>query len=254
MRFMSTRGYSQVCPTNGLAIFDVDGTLAQTNAVDESCYARAVTEVLGFTGFSTDWGAYTHSTDDGILSELIRTHGKRAPSLREMRAVRARFIELIGEESRAPSQPWKEVDGARAMLEALPAMGWMVAIATGGWGPSADRKLKCVGISIDAHVDAFSCADDAFARTDIIRWAIRRANPENTLASIPVVYVGDGHWDLQAARVGGYGFVGVGHGERALRLSAAGAKEVLRDYRDLTRFESALQDSLHDGRQVFQRQ
>ncbi|MSR69880.1 MAG: HAD family hydrolase [Phycisphaerales bacterium] len=230
-----------------LVIFDIDGTLAQTNAIDEACYAQAVRDVLGFEGFSTDWGTYKHSTDNGILSELIGTHGRRAATLREMRAVRARFIELIAAESRSPAQMWSAVDGASAMLAQLPAMGWQVAIATGGWGPSARCKLNRVGVSIAGH--AFACADDAFARLDIINMAIHRARDRKFLPDIPVIYVGDGRWDIDAARAGGYGFVGIGQGERALRLISAGSQAVLSDYRDLPKFEGALLDA----RQEFQR-
>ena len=32
--------------TSQLAIFDIDGTLTATNAVDDECYARAVAEML----------------------------------------------------------------------------------------------------------------------------------------------------------------------------------------------------------------
>ncbi len=226
---------------HGLVIFDVDGTLANTNAVDESCYAQAVTEVLGFTGFSTDWGAYKHSTDNGIVSELIVTHGRRAPTLRDLRHVRARFVELIAAESIEPTRAWSEVGGAGAMLDSLSSMGWHLAIATGGWGASARCKLARVGVSIAQH--AFACADDAFARLDIIKRAIHRARGGKYLPEIPVIYVGDGRWDVDAARLGGYGFVGIGQDERASRLTCAGSKAVLRDYRDLPAFERALMDA-----------
>ncbi len=224
---------------HGLVIFDIDGTLTHTNAVDESCYEQAVGEVLGVTGISTDWGAYEHSTDNGILSQIIQTHCGRAPTGRDFRAVRARFIELIGERSRTDPNGWSEVGGAREVVQQLPSMGWQVAIATGGWGPSARCKLERAGIPLAGM--PFACADHAFARVDIIRWAVRRANgTDHKSSNIPVVYVGDGVWDLEAARSGGYGFVGVGHGDRAARLAVAGSSEVLQDYRDRSRFEQAL--------------
>lgn len=232
---------------HSLVVFDVDGTLANTNAVDESCYAQAVTDVLGFTGFSTDWGAYKHSTDNAILSELIYTHGRRAPTLRELRSVRARFVELIESAARSRDHQWSAVEGAAAMLAALPTLGWQVAIATGGWGASAKCKLNRVALAIDGH--PFACADDAHARLDIIKTAVHRAHEGKYLPEIAVIYVGDGRWDVDAARAGGYGFVGIGQGERALRLTSAGSKAVLSDYRDLPKFESALTDA----RQEYQR-
>ncbi len=226
---------------HALVVFDVDGTLAHTNELDESCYAQAVTDVLGFTGFSTDWGAYKHSTDNGILSELIYTLGRRAPTLRELRSVRARFVELIENASHSRSHDWRAIDGAGAMLSALPTMGWLIAIATGGWGASAKCKLNRVALEIADH--PFASADDAFARLDIINTAVRRAHGGKYSPEIPVIYVGDGRWDVDAARAGGYGFVGIGQGERALRLTSAGSQAVLSDYRDLPKFEAALFDA-----------
>jgi len=35
-------------------IFDIDGTLTQTNGVDSECFIRTVREVLGVTDFETD--------------------------------------------------------------------------------------------------------------------------------------------------------------------------------------------------------
>ncbi len=222
----------------GLVVFDIDGTLTCTNEIDESCYRQAVGEVLGVEGFSTDWGAYRHSTDNGILSEIIESHCGRAPSGRDFRDVRARFIQLISQKSRSDAEGWSAVEGAPEIMLDLPSMGWMVAVATGGWGPSARCKLDRARISLEGV--PFACADHAHSRVDIIRWAIRRAVGSAQSDSIPVVYVGDGVWDLEAARVGGYGFVGIGQGERALRLTEAGSTEVLADYRDQSRFEMAV--------------
>ncbi|MDA0214405.1 MAG: HAD family hydrolase [Planctomycetota bacterium] len=224
--------------TRGIAIFDIDGTLTRTNRVDEECYAQAVQDVLGVSNISTDWGSYRHSSDNGILHEIIETHCKRAPCGRDFRAVRARFIELVSVRSRSDSEGWEEVAGAREILRELPSMGWTIAIATGGWGPSALRKLECVNISISNI--SFACADHAFARLDIIRWALRGAVGVVKSSTIPVVYIGDGVWDIDAARVGGYGFVGIGHGDRAVLLAAAGSQVVLSDYLDRSKFEHAL--------------
>lgn len=224
--------------TRGVAIFDIDGTLTRTNRVDEECYAQAVQDVLGVSNISTDWGSYRHSSDNGILHEIIETYCKRAPSGRDFRAVRARFIELVSVRSRSDSEGWEEVAGAREILRELPSMGWTIAIATGGWGPSALCKLECANISISNI--SFACADHAFARLDIIRWALRGAVGVVKSSTIPVVYIGDGVWDIDAARVGGYGFVGIGHGDRAVLLAAAGSQVVLSDYLDRSKFEHAL--------------
>lgn len=234
--------------TARLVIFDIDGTLTRTNEIDEHCYACAVREVLGIDGISTDWGAYRQSTDPGILCEIIETNCRRVPTLRDIRMVRSRFVQLIDEMSHSQREGWEAVEGAASILGELRERGWMVAIATGGWGASARRKLKRAGIEFDSGLIA--CADDAMERLDIIRRAARRATTVGDAApvssSIPTVYVGDGRWDLYAAREGGYGFVGIGHGERAMRLTEAGSPVVLSDFSDRSLFEQALSDALAD--------
>lgn len=52
-----------------LAIFDVDGTLAQTKAVDEACYEVALGRAFGLSDVSGTTADYVHSTDSGILQE-----------------------------------------------------------------------------------------------------------------------------------------------------------------------------------------
>ena len=55
-----------------------------------------------------------------------------------------------------------------------------------------------------------------------------------------VVYVGDGVWDLRAARRLGHGFVGVGGDRGRERLVREGASVVLRDFTDLEGTVAAL--------------
>ena len=52
-----------------LVMFDIDGTLTQTCAVDAACYVEAVMEVTGLRAISTDWASYRHTTDSGILDD-----------------------------------------------------------------------------------------------------------------------------------------------------------------------------------------
>ena len=69
-----------------LVMFDIDGTLTQTFAVDTECYVEAVREVAGFQSISTNWARYQHTSDSGILDELYRTHLGRSPSEDESNA------------------------------------------------------------------------------------------------------------------------------------------------------------------------
>src|SRR5438128_9751655 len=53
-----------------LVVFDIDGTLTDTNLVDSNCYWRAVSQVLGLSGEQPDWSNFRHVTDAGIAAEL----------------------------------------------------------------------------------------------------------------------------------------------------------------------------------------
>ena len=41
-----------------LAIFDIDGTLTDTNSVDDGCFVKALSEAHAITEINTDWATY----------------------------------------------------------------------------------------------------------------------------------------------------------------------------------------------------
>ncbi len=54
-----------------LAIFDIDGTLANTNPVDARCYVRAVHDELGVDLSNARWSDFTFVTDSGISVQVF---------------------------------------------------------------------------------------------------------------------------------------------------------------------------------------
>ncbi len=228
--------------TARLAIFDVDGTLLRTSGVDDECYVQAMDEVFGIRGMSTDWGSYSHSTDGAILADLIRERLGREPTAEDAAIHRSRFVTLLEAVAAESPERFAQTPGAAAALAALPERGWSAAIATGGWRASALLKLDRGRLDIAATAAAF--ADDALAREAIILHAAARAAPG---PSARVVYIGDGLWDLRAARRLGIGFVGIASGERAAALRAAGAAVVLADFSDLAAFLQALEQALPEA-------
>jgi hypothetical protein len=54
----------------GLAVFDIDGTLCDTNAVDDSCFVQAVGEFLQVDSSQLDWSAAPDIPDSGLLNCL----------------------------------------------------------------------------------------------------------------------------------------------------------------------------------------
>jgi len=221
-----------------LAVFDIDGTLTQTAHVDETCYAEAIRLEWNVENISTDWGAYEHSTDNAIASEVSRTRRGRDATVEELAALRDRFVGLLRAQLARDSGLFRETPGGSRVFEELRARGWDVAIATGGWTPSARLKLLTAGIPTDGVAAAFAC--DARPRAEIIRLAMARADALAGSAASRVAYLGDGRWDLKASRELGIGFVGVGTGQRAESLRGAGATCVFADFRDVDGLVAAL--------------
>jgi phosphoglycolate phosphatase-like HAD superfamily hydrolase len=55
-----------------LVMFDIDGTLTESNALDNKSYLQALSEVFGFSEVSSDWTSYSHATDACILREVCQ--------------------------------------------------------------------------------------------------------------------------------------------------------------------------------------
>jgi hypothetical protein len=68
---------------NRLAIFDIDGTLTDTNGVDDDCYRAAVAGALRIDPGSYDWTKAAHITDAGIFQWVAGALGRPEPSRAE---------------------------------------------------------------------------------------------------------------------------------------------------------------------------
>ncbi len=62
-------------------MFDLDGTLVDSCAIDADCYLQALVDVFGFDleTIDRDWANYPHITDAGILQTLCQTELGRNP-------------------------------------------------------------------------------------------------------------------------------------------------------------------------------
>jgi phosphoglycolate phosphatase-like HAD superfamily hydrolase len=223
-----------------LVLFDIDGTLTLTEEVDSRCYLCALAEALGTTDFDTDWANYRDVTDSGIASVLLEAHHGEPPSSRQLDAVRERFVALLEQEFAHDPAVCRAVPGAAAILAALTERtGFAVGLATGGSLESARLKLRHAGLGELQF--PLASAGDACAREVIMELAAERvAARRGVLGFESIVYVGDGVWDVKAAKRLGWHFVGVGSGESAERLRREGAHWVIADYRDQGAFFDAI--------------
>ena len=152
--------------------------------------------------------------------------------------MRARFVALLRDTAEQAPDRFAATPGAAELLPELDARGWSVAIATGGWRASATFKLEQAGLDVLDAPAAF--ADDHPSREGIIGAATARARQRANASFERCVYVGDGPWDVRAARNAGLGFVGIAMGNRARTLRGAGATLIHDDFRDTKAFIRSL--------------
>jgi beta-phosphoglucomutase-like phosphatase (HAD superfamily) len=223
-------------------MFDIDGTLTQTDRADELCFVRALREVFGFTSINRDWASYRHCSDSGILEELFRNRLGRSPLAAEISNFQAQFLLLLTAATAA--HPFNPVPGAREFVSSLmSSCEFAVSLASGAWEFSARLKLASAGLDFQEIPAAF--ADTAHAREDIMRASFSRALQSRLHNSFEaVIYVGDAAWDARAARNLGYRFIGIAHEPtRCEKLYAEGASDVFDDYLDASSFVAALRTS-----------
>ncbi|MBW4687893.1 MAG: HAD family hydrolase [Komarekiella atlantica HA4396-MV6] len=222
-----------------LVMFDIDGTLTESNNLDDESYLQALHEVFGFSEVSSDWASYTHVTDACILKEVCQSQLDRLPSPREVEVFQKRFLELLinGAEAR---KGVKAISGSSYMLKKLLASpDYQVAYAGGGWAASAIFKLKSAHLPIDNIPYAFS--DDDESREGIMAIAHLRAETYYNQLFPDVVYIGDGVWDIRSAKKLGYSFIGIASDNEAKALFNEGAIDIFPNYDEHESFFVAIQ-------------
>jgi beta-phosphoglucomutase-like phosphatase (HAD superfamily) len=202
-----------------IALFDIDGTLTQSNEIDSICFADAFRDVFGVE-IDTNWNSYRHTTDRGIVVEALRRARGREADAHEIALHRTRFVELLGERM----TELNEVPGAGAFIAQMISRDWRVVLCTGAWSDSARLKLMRAGLP--TGLPLASCDDD-IAREDILRRGIALAGGGD---GDVIVSFGDAPWDVRAAANLDLPFIGIAADARAENLRRSGAAEVFDDF------------------------
>jgi phosphoglycolate phosphatase-like HAD superfamily hydrolase len=214
-----------------LVVFDLDGTLTRTFAVDGDCYRQAFDESLGVKDLNENWSEYQHVTDLGVMQEVFQSRFGRAPGPTDIEAFVNCFVGVLRARYESAANAFGEVPGATAFLARLRQAKWGVAIATGGWERSARFKMDAAKLGASHLPAAF--AEDGPARHEIVQAAIARAKTYyREDAFHRVVLVGDAIWDSRCAQKLGLPFVAVVHPDRATRSGELGTSHVIEHFID----------------------
>jgi FMN phosphatase YigB (HAD superfamily) len=184
-------------------IFDIDGTLLHSAAVDDALYREAVRRVLGDVQLRPSLHAYDYVTDTGILYQIVADN--EIPVEQEpLHEIKTHFVDLLRSHVEEHG-PFVEIPGASDLLNSLRASAThAVAIATGGWRESAELKLRSAGL--DYSDFPLATSNDHHERTSIMELALARLGDHFDC----VTYCGDGPWDRDACSALGWEFVAVG--------------------------------------------
>lgn len=204
---------------DSILILDIDGTLTDSVALHQAAFLGAM-QALALPRLDTDWAGYPQHTDLGILAHALRANGQPAPSPAMRSAFETdlseRFTRLLA------ATALQEIPGARALVAGQVDTRWGVVFATGGVRAVSGDKLDAVGIAWSPEVLVTS--SEHCNRGVLVAAALARARSFYGIGKPrAVVSIGDGRWDLEAAKALGVAFLGVGRGPAAHALAAQGA-------------------------------
>ena len=212
-----------------LLIFDIDGTLTDTNEVDTECYTNAFQDEFGVELTSTDWSTFQNVTDLGVFVELFARNFSKKPKLTELKNFQARFFDNLEENLLTRPERFAEIRGAKRFVDyCLNQVDFKIAFAIGGWSKSAKLKLTLADISYSNL--PLSTSDLLISRREILSDAIE--NSSNGVNFAEIVYFGDGVWDYHTTAQLGIRFIGVDATNDG-KLKKLGATEVIEDFSDL---------------------
>ncbi|MEU5312172.1 HAD family hydrolase [Streptomyces sp. NPDC021562] len=204
------------------AVFDVDGTLVDTNHLHVTTWWEAFRQA----GHDVTMHAVHHSVGLGsgdLVARLLgddRDTGQDDDLDAAHKALYGQFFDRL-----AP------LPGAGELLRRLHRDGWKVVLATSASGPELAALRRA--IDADDAIDATASAEDV-ARGKPAPEPVERALE---LAGVPAdraVFVGDTVWDMQAGTKAGVRCVGLlCGGIPRSDLVAAGAEEIYADPADL---------------------
>jgi len=207
--------------TQSAALFDIDGTLVDSNYLHIESWSRAFAD-LGID--VDDWrihrsiGMDSGKLLDALIPAEVEEHGEKAKELHA-----SHYGEL--------TDRLRPFAGARELVRELDRRGVRVVLATSA--PANELEILRKVLDVDGALSGTTSSEDvgtAKPEPDIVAVALEKAQVDAAAAA----FIGDAVWDFVAARKLGLVCVGVlSGGYSATELLEAGAEEVYDDVADL---------------------
>lgn len=224
-------------------MFDLDGTLLDPGAalIDEECYWRAIAATFRVPYQGREWVAdVRHVTCVGVASGFCEERFGRQPAVGELDRMRTIFLQNLTNSALNSGQEELSTHGALKLLDHLSChRGYEWAVATGCFGSTARYKLERSGLRVDNLI--LATCDDGCSRPEIMQAAVRQAEARHGHGFSQILHVGDGLWDIAAARDLGWPFIGIASGEDASRLRRAGTRFVAPHFAPIDRFMTLIE-------------
>lgn len=207
-------------------IFDVDGTLVDTNGVHIEAWQRALAR-YGYRVAAEQLAPEMGKGGDHLIPDLLgeTVEEESGEELREAHGTE--FLHL------AATRPLRAFPGVHALFEAIHERGLRAALATSAKMDYLDATLDSAGLDLKPLADEIVTADEAASSKpapDIVIAALDKLK----LAADQCVMVGDTPHDAEACKRAGVAFFGLTCGGRtADDLRQAGAIGVWADPVDL---------------------
>lgn len=207
-------------------IFDIDGTLVDTNRL----HARAWSRALDRFGYGLD--------EDRVILEIGKSGSRLVPALLGERVEREKgdvlrdahdeiYLELVD------TEPVKTFPGATLVFEKARELGLRIAAATGSARESVEKVMDRAGLDLFNLADAVVTDDDVEdgkPAPDPVQSAVMQLG----VSPAQCVFVGDTPYDVISSRRAGVLCLGVLTGVHpAEKMYSAGARAVYGDVREL---------------------
>lgn len=208
-----------------LVLFDIDGTLTDSVELHQKAFRDSLA-AIGVSPFHGSFHSFQHHTDSHIARVLYETEHNRTFK----RAIRQKFEETLFELITA--QKVSEIPGAAMYVKSLEESEYAVCFATGSLLRAATHKLRLIGLSV--HVELLVASDEIEERENIIVQAICKARTFYQVKSFDrIVSIGDGLWDLLAAKKLNLDFIGIGASNKHI-LQSNGMRRHFENFENLS--------------------